>query len=361
MRKLPITVDLEYLTSDRSNDMVTALRLDSNADGARFFDHLDADRRQQIMRDVRAGLTRTHKSIPSKYFYDSYGSQLFERITRTPEYYLTRTELSILDRFAAKIVEFLSDGGGDIVELGSGSTVKIRKLLDAAYSDGGGSLRYVSVDICGNCIQEVIEELPPLYPGLEVLGLRADFTSHLHMLPRGKKLMAFFGSTIGNLSEGDSADFLKKVKSIMNPGDRLLIGMDMVKPLMVMEAAYNDSEGVTRRFNLNMLANLNRELKADFDLNDFQHLAFYNSERERIEMHLRAKRAVSARISDLSMAVTFRKGETIHTEICQKFSRQRVERIFSQAGFAIEKWFTDSKKWFSVVVVKPLAAVFGPA
>jgi uncharacterized SAM-dependent methyltransferase len=129
------------------------------------------------MRDVRAGLSLPHKSIPSKYFYDSYGSRLFEWITRTPEYYLTRTELSILDAAAPEIVEIISGGGGDIVELGSGSTAKIRKLLDALYTDGGDGLRYISVDICGNCIQEVIEELPLVYPGLEVLGLRADFSS----------------------------------------------------------------------------------------------------------------------------------------------------------------------------------------
>ena len=341
--------------------MIDALRLDSNGDGVRFFDFLDEDRRKQMMRDVRAGLTRPHKSIPSKYFYDPYGSRLFEQITRTPEYYLTRTELSILDRSAPAIVEFLSGGGGDIVELGSGSTTKIKKLLDAAPADGRGRLRYISVDICGSCIEAVIEELPPLYPDLDVLGLRADFTSRLSMLPRGKKLMAFFGSTIGNFTERESAGFLGKIKRIMNPEDRLLIGMDMIKPLTVMEAAYNDREGITRRFNLNILSNLNRELRADFDLNDFQHLAFFNPDRERIEMHLRAKRAVSARISDLSMAVSFRKGETIRTEICQKFSRARIKRVFFEAGFRIEKWFTDSKRWFSLVVVKPQTPVFGPA
>jgi len=341
--------------------MIDALRLDPNGDGVRFFDFLDVDRRKQIIRDVRAGLTRPHKSIPSKYFYDLYGSRLFEQITRTPEYYLTRTELSILERSAPAIMEFLACDGGDIVELGSGSTTKIKKLLDAAYTDGGGRFRYISVDICGSCIETVIEELPVLYPGLEVLGLRADFTSRLYMPPRGKKLMAFFGSTIGNSTERECAVFLGKIKRIMNPEDRLLIGMDMVKPLPVMEAAYNDSEGITRRFNLNILSNLNRELKADFDLNDFQHLAFFNPDRERIEMHLRAKRAVSAWISDLSMAVTFRKGETIHTEICQKFSRERIERVFSEAGFWIEQWFTDSKGWFSLVVVKPQTPVLGPA
>jgi L-histidine N-alpha-methyltransferase len=339
--------------------MIDALRLDAVGDGARFFDFLDVDRRKQIMRDVCAGLTKTQKSIPPKYFYDSHGSRLFEQITRTPEYYLTRTELSILERSAREIVASLSGCGGDIVELGSGSTVKIRKLLDAAYKDRDRGLRYIPLDICGNCIEAVIEELAPLYPYLEVFGIRADFTSRLHMLPRGKKLLVFFGSTIGNFNDTERVDFLGRVKRIMNPDDRLLIGMDMVKPLRVMEAAYNDSRGITQKFNLNMLTNLNRELKADFDPNDFQHLAFYNPDMERIEMHLRAKRAVSAWISDLSMAVAFRKGETIRTEISQKFSRERVEWTFFQAGFGIERWFTDPKKWFSLVLVKPQTRVFG--
>jgi len=332
--------------------MIDALRLSLNGDRVRFINFLEGDRQEEMMRDVRTGLAKPQKSIPAKYFYDSCGSRLFERITMTPEYYITRTELSILEHSAGRMVEFLSGDGGDIVELGSGPTSKIKKLLDAAYARGLDRLRYIPLDICGICIEEVIEELPLLYPDLEVLGLRADFTAHLGMLPGGKKLLVFFGSTIGNLTEQECAGFLKKIKQTMNLDDRLLIGMDMVKPAQVMEAAYNDSEGITRRFNLNLLSHINRELKADFDLDDFEHLAYFNPDDEQIEMHLRAKRAVSVSIPRLSMAVNLRKGETIHTEICRKFSKHRIERIFSEAGFQIEGWFTDSKGWFSLVEVK---------
>jgi L-histidine N-alpha-methyltransferase len=332
--------------------MIDAVKQNLNGDRVRFFNFLDGDRQKEMMRDVRTGLANPQKSIPSKYFYDSCGSRLFERITMTPEYYITRTELSILEHSAGKMVEFLSSAGGDIVELGSGPTSKIKKLLDAAYARGLDRLRYVPLDICGTCIEEVIEELPLLYPDLEVLGLRADFTAHLGMLPRGKKLLVFFGSTIGNFTDQECAGFLEKLKQAMNLDDCLLVGMDMLKPVRVMEAAYNDSEGITRRFNLNMLSHINRELKANFDLDDFEHLAYFNPDDEQIEMRLHAKRAVSVSIPSLSMTVTLRKGETIHTEICRKFSRNRIERIFSEAGFQIEGWFTDSKGWFSLVEVK---------
>ena len=333
--------------------MIDPVKLSPNGDRVRFFNFLDGDREEkEMMQDVRTGLAGPQKSIPAKYFYDSRGSRLFERITMTPEYYITRTELSILEHSAGQMVEFLSRKGGDIVELGSGPTGKIKKLLDAAYARGLDRLRYVPLDICGICIEKVIEELPLLYPDLEVLGLRADFTANLEMLPRGKKMLVFFGSTIGNFTEQECAGFLEKLKQAMNDDDRLLIGMDMVKPVQVMEAAYNDSEGITRRFNLNMLSHINRELKADFDLDDFEHLAFFNPDGEQIEMHLRAKRTVSISIPRLSMAVNLRKGETIHTEICRKFSRNRIEQIFSEAGFQIEGWFTDSKEWFSLVEVK---------
>lgn len=331
--------------------MIDALRMNTSGDHVRFLDLLNVDHRKEMMQDVRTGLARPHKSIPSKYFYDLRGSRLFERITRTPEYYLTRTELSILERSAREILEFLYDGG-DIVELGAGSTGKIKRLLDAACTGRRGGLRYIPVDICGSCIESVIEELPPLYPDLEVLGLRADFTSQLRVPPGGKKLLILFGSTIGNFTDRECTYFLEKIRRTMNPQDRFLIGMDMLKPVKMLEAAYNDSEGATREFNLNMLSHMNRELNADFDLGDFQHLAFFNPDAERIEMHLRAKRAVSARISDLSMAVTFRKSETIQTEICRKFSRERIERIFFETGFCIDKWFTDPRGWFSLVEVK---------
>lgn len=314
-----------------------------------FFNLLRLDHRREMMRDVRTGLTRPRKSIPAKYFYDSHGSWLFEQITTTPEYYLTKTELSILDHSAHDMVKFLSGEACDIVELGSGSAGKIRKLLDAAYANGAGRVRYVPVDICGRCVEEVMDELPPVYPGLEVLGLNADFTSDLRIIQGERKLVVFFGSTIGNFTESECTSFLERIKLIMNPEDRLLVGMDMVKPVHVMEAAYNDKAGNTRRFNLNMLSVLNRELGADFNPDDFEHLARYNPDEEQIEMHLRARRAVSASIPDLSLEVTLHEGETIHTEICRKFTRDRIQRLFALSGFSIEGWFSDPRGWFSLV------------
>jgi L-histidine N-alpha-methyltransferase len=335
-----------------SCEMIDLFQQNLDVDQIRYLDILNVNHRKEMIRDVRYGLNKSRKCLSSKYLYDSRGSLLFDRITMTAEYYLTRSEISILDRSVHEIIEFLSGEGGDIVELGSGSTTKIKKLLDAAYANGIGRVRYIPMDICGNCVESVLHELAPLYPGLELLGLRADFTSQLHVLPQRKKLIVFFGSTIGNFAERECTDFLRGIARIMNPDDRLLIGMDMIKPVRVLEMAYNDSEGMTRDFNLNILLHINRELRANFKLDDFQHKAFFNAGKQQIEMHLLAKRAVSAWISDLSMAVTLREGETVRTEVCRKFSKQRIERVFSESGFSIEKWFTDPKGWFSLVQVK---------
>jgi L-histidine N-alpha-methyltransferase len=331
--------------------MITAVRPHLNDGRVRFFDFLDMNYKREMMRDIRTGLGAPRKSIPARYLYDSFGSVLFEGITITPEYYLTRTELSILDHSARHILEFLAPEGGNIVELGSGSTVKIKKLLDAANTRGLEKLRYIPVDICGSCIESVFRELPSLYPDLELLGLKSDFTSHLDMIPEGKKLLVIFGSTIGNFSERESLVFLEKIRRIMTPEDRLLIGMDMVKSVKVLEAAYNDSLGITRQFNLNILSHINRELNADFNTADFEHMAFFDAEEKQIEMRLRARLPVSAWISDLSMAVDLRSGETIRTETCRKFDRDRIERLFSEAGFWIDRWFTDPMKWFSLIEV----------
>lgn len=332
--------------------MIKALQIDFREERKRFIDSLDTDHANEMKYDIRAGLTARPRSIPSKYFYDSIGSALFEEITRTPEYYLTRTELSILESSARNMVQFLAGDGGDIVELGSGPTTKVRKLLDAACERGCGRLRYVPMDICGTCIESVIEELPPLYPGLELLGIKADFTSDLYLLPRGKKLLILFGSTVGNLTDEECLRFLERIRRTMETHDRLLVGFDMLKPVEVLEAAYNDSRGITRQFNLNMLARVNKELKGNFDPADFRHQAFFNPAKERIEMHLLAVRDVSVRISDISVDVELKRGETIRTEISRKFSRDEIERTLFDSGFRIEKWFTDPLEWFSLVQAK---------
>ncbi len=321
----------------------------------KFFEiknYLDGRHRQEIKEDIRTGMTQAQKFIPSKYFYDPYGSRLFEQICSTPEYYPTRTELSILDRSAAEIMKFFSNEGGDLIELGSGSNKKIRKLLDAVNSDRHSKIRYVPVDISESSLLEASQELLDLYENLQILGILADYTRHLNILPHGRKLITFFGSSIGNFTEKERIAFLRSIRHIMTPNDRFLLGMDMLKPIEIMEAAYNDQQGLTREFNRNILNNINRELNANFQPDSFEHLAFFNPQKERVEMHLRTRHAVTVHISDLSLSVDFREGETIHTEICKKFSRKNEDRTFREAGLSVVRSFSDLRGWFSLVELK---------
>jgi L-histidine N-alpha-methyltransferase len=326
-------------------------------------DYLNGDHRQEMIRDIRAGMTQAQKSIPSKYFYDEYGSCLFKQICSTLEYYPTRTELSILDRSAAEIMTFFSNDGGDLIELGSGSNRKIRKLLDAVRSYQLNKIRYVPVDISESSLLEASRELLDLYKNLQISGILADFTRHMDVIPHGRKLIIFFGGSIGNFREKERISFLRSIRHIMTPNDRFLLGMDMLKPIEVMEAAYNDKQGITGEFNRNILNNINRELNADFNPESFEHLAFFNPREERVEMHLRARHAVTVHISDLSLSIDFREGETIHTEICKKFSREREDRTFRKAGLSVTRSFSDLKGWFSLVELKteefPLYQVYG--
>ena len=311
--------------------------------------HLNGDHREEMMKDIQRGMRKQQKCIPPKYFYDARGSELFEQICMTPEYYPTKTELSILDRSAAAIMQFFSPEGGDLIELGSGSNQKIRRLLDVVNPSEHGWIRYVPVDISQNSLLESATELLSYYPDLGILGVLADFTRHIGVLPRRRKLIAFFGSTIGNLTEEEAVLLLKRIRSIMNPSDRFLLGMDMLKPLDVIETAYNDRQGVTRDFNRNILDHLNRELNGNFNSHEFDHLAFFNPREECVEMHLCAKCAVTVRLGDLAMSVDIRKGETLHTEISRKFSRESANRMFRKAGLSVARWFTDPRGWFSLV------------
>ena len=310
------------------------------------------DSSEDIGLDIVTGLTQPQKRLPSKYFYDAHGSWLFERICGLPEYYLTRAELTILKQAASEIMAFFSQDFGDLVELGSGSNRKIRILLDAANSLGLSRLRYVPVDISESALHEACEELLYLFQDLHIFGIIADFTRHLEVLPRGRKLITFLGSTIGNFPRGERIKFLNRVAGIMNPEDRFVLGLDMLKPIEIIEAAYNDSQGVTSEFNKNILRNINRSLNADFNLADFEHLAVFVKEKERIEMHLRAKCQTTARIADLDLSIACRPGETIHTEICKKFSRENANKDFHEAGLTATRWFSDPAGWFSLVMLR---------
>ncbi|MEC4684328.1 MAG: L-histidine N(alpha)-methyltransferase [Nitrospirota bacterium] len=301
-----------------------------------------------LKEDVLSGLTAPQKFIPSKYFYDARGSDLFEKICCLPEYYPTRTELSILKSAAPSIMHYFTDG--DIVELGAGANWKIRTLLDIVPKNKLSNMRYVPVDVSEAALEASTEELLRMYPELNLLGIVADFTRHMEMIPHGReKLFVFFGSTIGNFKEDERDLFLKNVAGSMGEGDRFLLGIDMLKPRDILERAYNDSSGVTAEFNKNILNVLNRELGADFDLDHFDHRAVFNTEKERIEMYLQANVDVAAEIGSLGLTVKLEEGERILTEVCRKFTKGSVDRMAFNAGLNVSKWFSDPKGWFSLV------------
>ncbi|MEJ2716043.1 MAG: L-histidine N(alpha)-methyltransferase, partial [Deltaproteobacteria bacterium] len=277
------------------------------------------------------------------------------RICKVPEYYVTRTELGLLRSIAWELTRNFENG--DLVELGSGANWKIRILLDALGSARRSTTRYVPVDVSETALLAAARQLLKLYPELEVTGVVADFTRDLHQLPTGRsKLVLFFGSTIGNLNEAESMIFLEAVADTLADGDRFILGLDMIKSPEIVEAAYNDSQEITAAFNKNILLVLNRELRATFDPDDFDHLAFFNEDEGRIEMHLRANRRVDVEIRDLDDSILLQKGETIRTEICRKFSRSSAEEMLNRAGLAVARWHTDPKGWFSVAEVSRLGS-----
>ncbi len=301
-----------------------------------------------MAQDVLKGLTADQKYLPSKYFYDERGSKLFEEICNLPEYYQTRTEVGLLSTHAEDIVRGLRQG--DLVELGSGANRKIRILLDALGPSRRADAQYVPVDVCGPALLESAAQLATVYPELRVNGIEADFTRDLHKLRSNRrKLVLFLGSTIGNLDEVEALSFLRDVAATLNPGDRFLLGLDMVKPVEIIEAAYNDSQNVTAEFNKNILLVINRELRATFNPADFDHVAFFNHEKERVEMRLRAGSDICVDVKALRISVELKNGETIRTEICRKFRRDSAEKMIRDAGMKISRWFSDPKGWFSLV------------
>lgn len=302
------------------------------------------------IKDILEGLGQKQKYIPSKYFYDSVGSELFEQICELPEYYQTRTELKLLSEHASQIVRDFRQG--NLVELGSGSNRKIRILLDAIEPSSLSGVYYMPVDMCSAAIAKSSAELRRLFPILNVEPLVADFTTDLNVLKGNPpKLILFFGSTIGNLNEDETRSFINNVANSMNPCDRFIVGLDMIKPVHILEAAYNDSLGLTARFNKNILRVINRETDANFQLNIFEHCSYFNEQHEQIEMHLRAMKDTLVLLSRIGSSFMIRRGETIRTEICRKFRKSGAEDMFGQAGMRIDRWYTDPKAWFSIVEV----------
>ncbi len=332
--------------------MNTIKQLSQQKGHLQILNYLLAGDHEATSSEIIEGMTRPQKRLPSKYFYDAHGSWLFERICDLPEYYLTRTELAILRKYAPDIMAFFAGESGDLVELGSGSNRKIEILLSAVDGPGLRRIRYVPLDISDSALYEASLQLLYAYEDLDILGIIADFTRHLEVLPQGRKLITFMGSTIGNFTDAERLTFLQGVAQVMNPEDKFLMGLDMLKSPDVMIAAYNDRQGVTAAFNKNILANLNRSFNADFDMADFEHQAVFVSDKEQVEMYLRATRETRTRIADLNLSVSCQKGETIRTEICKKFSRAAAEGDFQKASLVATKWFQDPQNWFSLVMLR---------
>ena len=311
--------------------------------------HLPADHAvRALRRDVLHGLKASPKSLPPKWFYDEVGSELFDRITRLPEYYPTRAEASILAERAPMIAT--ASGADTLVELGSGTSTKTRMLLDA-LRDRGSLRRFVPFDVDARMLRSAGATLAGEYPGIEIEAVCGDFEEHLGEIPGGgTRLVAFLGSTVGNLTPGPRARFLSTLAWIMSPGDTLLLGVDLVKDNGRLVRAYDDSAGVTAEFNRNVLAVVNRELDADFDLDAFDHVARWNAEEQRIEMWLRANGAQRVRVADLDMTVEFADGEEMLTEVSCKFTHDGVAGELAAAGLVRTHWWTDPAEDFGLAL-----------
>ncbi len=307
----------------------------------------EADERS-LANDVLDGLTRPFKELPPKHLYDARGSELFERICELPEYYPTRTETQLLRQQAREIVQ--RTGAGELVELGSGAADKARILLDA-MAQATTLQRYIPLDVSERVVEDAARQLVQEYDGLQVHGVIGDFERHLERIPEpdgAVRIVALLGGTIGNFPPGTRRRLLRNIASLLRPQDRLLLGTDLVKDPAVIEAAYDDADGVTAEFNRNLLHVLNRELDADFTPESFDHIAFFDRRHEWIDMRLRASRPCTVLIAELDLRIEFAAGEELRTEISAKFTRPRIEADFDAAGLSLERWFTDADQLFAL-------------
>jgi L-histidine Nalpha-methyltransferase len=315
-------------------------------------DHaFDGHATRTLAEDVLDGLTQSCKELPPKHLYDARGAELFERICELPEYYPTRTERAILERYADEIVA--RTGAGELVELGSGSASKTRILLDA-MARAGTLERYVAIDVTETAVRETATRLIEEYPGIAVHGLIGDFERHLDRVPppAAKRLVVFLGGTIGNFYPGSRRRFLRTLATLLDGDGRLLLGTDLVKDPATLEAAYDDSAGITAQFNRNMLHVLNRELGADFAPEEFDHVAVFDARNEWIEMRLRARRSQVVSIPVIGLEVDFERGEELRTEISAKFTRPRLEADLAAAGLVLDAWYTDERDWFALSLAR---------
>ncbi len=313
-----------------------------------FSDKLTHIPANEEIQTIKEGLLHDQKFLSSKYFYDDLGSELFEKICRLSEYYQTRTELAILKD---KVVPGLSGYNNvELVELGSGENKKINILLDAFSKGQTDDIHYVPVDVSEAAIRKSSEELISNYPQLSVHAVLADFTKSMELHLNGyERIFCFFGSTIGNLPQKDAVRLLRNITTFMRRGDKLLVGFDRKKPIEILEAAYNDSMGVTAEFNKNILNVINKFTDGNFDPEQFEHVAFYNDSKSRIEMHLRALKNMEVYLKKADLTVSFSKGETVHTENSRKYEKSDFDTYAMKAGLKINEIYSDEKEWFSVV------------
>lgn len=305
--------------------------------------------RQQMVRDVREGLTKATKQLSPKYFYDERGSELFEEITQLPEYYLTRAERSLLEQRISEIIAAVRPCS--LVELGAGSATKTRLILDEMRSSGCAEC-YVPIDVSRDFLEATALQLQADYPDIRITPVVSDITEPFTLPPLANPtLVAFLGSTIGNFPREPAIRLLSHVASAMAPTDRFLLGADLIKDPEIINRAYNDAKGVTAAFNLNILERLNRELGADFPVGDYDHRAFYSSEHHRVEMHLIARNAHKVVIPEIG-EVQFRKGESIRTELSYKYDRATLEDILGASGLVMEEWLPANDGSFALALAR---------
>jgi L-histidine N-alpha-methyltransferase len=316
-----------------------------------------ADRHAAFARDVVAGLGASPKRLSCCYFYDADGSRLFEAICELPEYYLTRAEAGILRQHAAEIAAAFP-GETTLIELGSGNAAKTRLLIEAFLATRPRQ-RYVPVDICRTVLEESSLDLLRSYSGLDIVAVAAEYHEGLQQIQaavRGPRLILWLGSNIGNFERTEAAVFLDRVRRTMTPVDRLLVGIDLRKERAVLEAAYDDAQGVTAEFNLNLLTRINRELHGHFDVAQFRHRAVYNDEVGRIEMYLVSARDQSISIEELKCTVNVAAGEAVHTENSYKYSLQEIDALARTAGLTTERRWLDADERFSLNLLAPASA-----
>lgn len=300
--------------------------------------------------DIIHGLSQVPKTLPPRYFYDDRGSELFEQICTLPEYYLTRTETAILQAYAPEVARIT--GPCELVELGSGSATKTRLLLDA-YSGLGHPLRYLPIDVSGGMLKSSALDLLAAYPALQVHGLVGTYELALRRLMPTRlptRMICFLGSTLGNLSPQACEIFFTQIVSALQPGEYFLLGVDLQKSQEQLEAAYNDRQGITAEFNLNILRHLNQRFAGDLDLSQFRHWAFYNQSQHQIEMHLKSLSPQTARLKTLDLAIALEAGETILTEISRKFNLSQIQQELQAKGLVPSRVWTDPNQWFGLIL-----------